>query len=1129
MKIKKRLSVAAFFALAALSGPVAFAQQSVSKLAGLTPTEVKNGSATLMGPASPDQVLRLVIGLQRPNQAAEEEFLRELGTKGSPNFQKFLTADEWNGRFSPSAANEQAVVAWAQAQGMTITHRFANRLLVDLQAPVATVERALAVKINRYQLGSRIAFSHDVDPTIPAGLTNIIHSIGGLNSIQVLRPASRQMEEPTFSDYAAGPPIAIGPSGAGDAKVKRAFGSAAVGITPDVTNGAYDPSDIYNSAAYDVAALNNQGHCCNPLGNPGVTPPETSIAIATAGAHRATDYSGFAAAYPGLAYHYQEYYIDGTPDCCDTEGTMDFEWATAWSNSFGSYIDTAMIYMYDGADNHLSTFTDAYNQILSDGHARVFSTSWGCEETTCTSNSTMDTDHGIFNAMVGQGWTLVAASADNGATGGCGDALEVSYPASDPNVVGAGGTTLHVTKFSNGAYAFVSETGWAGGPAGCAANDGGSTGGASTYYSAPPYQTALPTQPAMRNVPDIALNADWYHTPQNYYYNGALHGNGGTSIVAPSVAGFFAQANAYLDYVATQNGGCSGAKTCAPIGNANYYLYIFGEAPISAPHYPFYDIVSGCNSNDITTRYGLPYFCAASGYDQVTGWGSFNALQLARAIVTYKAGDAGVPSAAITGPLLNHWYNKDQLLTWQVTDAGGELPSVGVAGYTFGWDNPITDSFSEPTPNQGSTDSFYAGVQIPNATTGRAFLSSAGQGCHTIQVRSWNNSGKSGYNTYGPVCYDTVPPVSFADLQGALSNGVYAPPVFVDIGGNDGINGSGYNYSSYNLDGAGFVIYPDSLNVSALGAHRLLFRSVDAVGNTEVAKTLLFTIKSPTTTTLTSSLNSSTYGQSVTFTATVAATAGDPPTGTVTFMDGAAVLGKAALTGGVASLTTKTLHAGLHAITATYAGSATDAASASANLTQTVNMAASKMLLTSSLNPSVYGQAVTLTAKVTSSSRGAVSGTVAFSQGSIALGTQAIDSTNTATLVTTAILGGTRTITATYSGSGDNTASSKNLIQTVTKAATTTVLASSANPSTFGSLVTLTATVTGANGGATTGSLTFKDGTIKLAQILLVGANHRASFSTTTLAKGNHNIAVLYSGSGSTDSSIAEKFRQVVN
>ena len=95
-------------------------------------------------------------------------------------------------------------------------------------------------------------------------------------------------------------------------------------------------------------------------------------------------------------------------------------------------------------------------------------------------------------------------------------------------------------------------------------------------------------------------------------------------------------------------------------------------------------------------------------------------------------------------------------------------------------------------------------------------------------------------------------------------------------------------------------------------------------------------IHRPTTTSLLSSLNPSVFGQSVTFTATVAPTTGvGTPTGTVTFFDGATPLGApVALAGGTAAFTTSTLAAGSHPITATYNGDPNFDASTSSLLTQ---------------------------------------------------------------------------------------------------------------------------------------------------------------------------------------------------
>lgn len=90
-----------------------------------------------------------------------------------------------------------------------------------------------------------------------------------------------------------------------------------------------------------------------------------------------------------------------------------------------------------------------------------------------------------------------------------------------------------------------------------------------------------------------------------------------------------------------------------------------------------------------------------------------------------------------------------------------------------------------------------------------------------------------------------------------------------------------------------------------------------------------------TSTALVSSVNPSTVGQAVTFTATVT---GNSPTGTVQFRDGAANLGSpVALSGGTAAFTTSALTVGTHAITAVYSGDAGNAGSTSPVLNQTVN------------------------------------------------------------------------------------------------------------------------------------------------------------------------------------------------
>jgi hypothetical protein len=964
-------------------------------------------------------MLRLVIGLKPPNMEQEEQFLREIQTKGSPEFHHFLTPEEWSKRFDPSEEDEQAVVDWAKAQGLTVTHRFPNRLLVDVEGPVATIERALNLTINTYQLGAKSFFSADRDPEIPSRLSQVVQSVGGLNSLQVLSPANPKMKEPTFSDYVPGPARSEGQTGgaAGDrVKLAKAMkASEAKRKLAPITGGAYDPTDMYSSEAYDTNALYNQGHCCNPFGNPGVTPPQTSIAIATAGTQQGSDFAGFQTQYPYLAYHYQQYYIDGTPSCCDGEGTMDFDWSTAMSNSFGSYVDTAMVYMYDGVNAQFSTFTDIYNHMLSDGVARNFSTSWGCREVACYDSGDMNTAHGIFNSMVGQGWTLAAATGDSGAAAGCGNATAIQYPSGDPNVVASGGTTLGL--FSGPVFSY--EVGWSGGPDGCSTNDGGSTGGYSVYWSTPSYQSFLGL--GSRGVPDIALNADWYYTPQNMYFEGSLGGNGGTSIVAPEMGGFFANANAYLLSLGNVCGG--GTSPCGPIGNGNYPIYWANQYGTGS-RYPFYDVTSGCNNNDVTSFYSLTYYCATTGWDPVTGWGSINMLQLSWTINWFNAAATGSPTIGYSGPTVNQWYNTDQVVSWGVTDRVTNSGSpTGIAGFTQGWDSIPAEPSREATP--GSGNSFYAGPQFPHATAGCLELAGGGscaggvsQGWHTAHVRAWNNMGvPSGDIAYGPIGYDTVAPVTSDTLAGTWNGSVYTTPVKVTLSGSDATSGVSHTY--YQLGANPVQLYSAPFTISSTGGHALHFYSTDVAGNVEGTHTVQVTIEAPTKSVVTSGTNPSAYHQTVTFSAKVTGSFGVTPTGFVTFKNAGVAMGASvALDGtGTATFPYALLTVGTHAITASYGGSGKNLTSVSPALTQTVNKANATAKVGSSLNPSHHGNKVTFTATVTGAFGGNPSGTVKFKDGSTVIGSGTLNvTTHKATFSTTTLTTGTHNITAAYQG-----------------------------------------------------------------------------------------------------------------
>ena len=269
------------------------------------------------------------------------------------------------------------------------------------------------------------------------------------------------------------------------------------------------------------------------------------------------------------------------------------------------------------------------------------------------------------------------------------------------------------------------------------------------------------------------------------------------------------------------------------------------------------------------------------------------------------------------------------------------------------------------------------------------------------------------------------------------------------------------------------------------------------------------TTTSTSTTALTSSVNPSVVGETVTLTATVT---GAAPTGSVTFEDSGATLDTVELTDGVATLEVSSLSVGDHALTATYAGDGGNDGSVG-ELTQTVEAVTSTTALTSSVNPSTSGESVTLTATVTGAGP---TGSVTFADDGSPLDTVSLSS-GVATLAVSSLSVGSHALTATYSGDSVNAGSVGGLTQTVALVTSTTALTSSANPSTTGETITLTATVTG---DLPTGSVTFEDSGVTLDTVDLTDGV--ASLDVSSLSVGSHALTATYSGDSVNAGSVGE-------
>ena len=257
-------------------------------------------------------------------------------------------------------------------------------------------------------------------------------------------------------------------------------------------------------------------------------------------------------------------------------------------------------------------------------------------------------------------------------------------------------------------------------------------------------------------------------------------------------------------------------------------------------------------------------------------------------------------------------------------------------------------------------------------------------------------------------------------------------------------------------------------------------------------------------------------GQNVTFTATVSISGGGgvTPDGTVTFMDGTAILGTQTLNaGGVATYSTASLANGLHQISAIYNGDSSKEieGSKSAVLSQDV-LATSSITLTSSLNPSIYGNPVIFTATVPSSATQAATGTVNFLDNGTLIGTGTLaGNPGVATFTTSSLMVGTHGISAKLRRRrlqrGEHFAGGEPDGQSGADSTTVSVATS---PGVAGSPETITATVKVITGAATpTGTVTFTSGTTQLGSATLSAGT---AAITPALGPGTHQIIATYSG-----------------
>lgn len=337
-----------------------------------------------------------------------------------------------------------------------------------------------------------------------------------------------------------------------------------------------------------------------------------------------------------------------------------------------------------------------------------------------------------------------------------------------------------------------------------------------------------------------------------------------------------------------------------------------------------------------------------------------------------------------------------------------------------------------------------------------------------------------------------------------------------------------YTFTAAN---SGTLVFPSSganpLNFNTLGVWTVTVNDTTTTsGQTYTGTSNQVTVITTPAVTITSSVNPVNVSANTVLTATLSSPYGTP-SGTVTFMDGATVLGTGTLnSSGVATLTISFSTAGTHPLTVSYPGAGYFQAANSAVLNELVQTLGTTLTLTSTVNPLNVNANTVLTATATSTS-GTPNGTITFLDGTTVLGTAPLNASGVATLTVSFSTPGTHPLTASYPATGPYQAGTSPVVnEIVQNFSTSSKLTSSVNPVLISSATVLTATLT-SSAGTPSGTVTFYDGAAAIGTATL-NANGVATLNATFSTNGQHILTVVYGGSGPYQPITSPKLTQVV-
>jgi kumamolisin len=377
-----------------------------------------------------------------------------------------------------------ALTAFAQQHGLSVSEHDLGRRLVKLKGSLAALQAAFGAQLHTYYEGGRHFRARSGHLSAPADVVQHVEAVLGLDQRPIATCKSLRLADP---DAAAASYLPT--------QVARLYGF------PDATGAGQCVALIELGGGFTAADT------AAAFKAMGLSPPQVT-AVAVSGGSNA----------PG-----QDQDADG-------EVALDIQVAggAAPGAAFAVYF----------APNTDQGFVDAITQAAHDtaNKPSTMSISWGSAESQWTQQAITTMTSALQDA-VDLGLSVFAASGDNLAVDGVSDGkAHVDFPASSPLVVGCGGVRLESSGTS-----IASETVWN-------SEGGGTGGGISVLFPVPAYQAdiRLPAPvgggSAGRGVPDVAADAD-PETGYKVVVDGQDEVIGGTSAAAPLWAGLFALIN----------------------------------------------------------------------------------------------------------------------------------------------------------------------------------------------------------------------------------------------------------------------------------------------------------------------------------------------------------------------------------------------------------------------------------------------------------------------------------------------------------------------------------------------------------------------------------------------------------